>query len=231
MKPWTVAAAALALAACSQPATKAPDAPAPPVTIEAPSGQYTLDANHSTVTARVMHFGLARYTLRFNTVSGTLNFNAETPAQSSVEATVAVTSIDTTYAGDRDFNAELQNSEWLDSATNANATFRSTSVEVTGPNTGRITGDLTLRGQTHPITLDATYNGGWRQHPAGPAISGVGFSAHGTFKRSDFGITNMLPTPGAVDGVADDVELLIEAEFTRPIANVPENPPPPEPVN
>src|SRR5262245_18991057 len=91
--------AALTLPACSRPATKAPETPLPPVAIEAPSGQYTLDPNHSTVTVRAMHFGLARYTLRFNTVSGVLNFNAENPAQSSVEATVATNSLDTTYGG------------------------------------------------------------------------------------------------------------------------------------
>src|ERR1041384_2262019 len=116
MKLWTIALAALALAACQQQPAKAPEAPLPPVTVEAPSGQYTLDPNHSTVTVRAMHFGLARYTLRFNTVSGTLNFNGENPAASTVEATVATTSLDTTYSGDRDFDSELQNSEWLNSS-------------------------------------------------------------------------------------------------------------------
>lgn len=231
MKLWIAALAAAALVGCTQPATQAPEPPPAPVTIQAPTGQYTLDQNHSTLHVRVLHFGLAYYTLRFNTLSGTLNFNAENPAQSSVEASVATTSIDTTYTGDRDFDSELQNSEWLDSAANPTATFRSTSVESTGPNTGRVTGDLTLHGVTHPITLDVTYNGSWRQHPAGPPISGIGFSARGTFLRSQFGINSLMPTPGANNGAADEVELVIEAEFNRPLAQVPENPAPPEPVN
>lgn len=231
MKVWTAAAAALALAACSQPAPEAP-APAPPAVVEAPGGAYTLDPHHTTITVRAQHFGLAFYTLRFNTVSGTFNFNKDDPAQSTVEATVATTSLDTSYAGDRDFDQELQNSEWLDTAAHPTATFRSTSIETTGPNTARVTGDLTIRGITHPIALDATYDGSWAQHPAGPPIAGIGFSARGTFKRSDYGINSLLPRTGPASGVADDVELVIEAEFNQPVVSATPAPAQPaEPVN
>lgn len=221
MKLWIAAAAGLALAACSPPQQeKAPEAPAA-VAVEAPSGEYALDANHSTVTARALHFGLAHYTLRFNTVSGALNFNADTPEQSTVEVTVATNSLDTPYAGDRDFDAELQNSEWLNAEQFPTATFRSTSVERTGPNTARVTGDLTIRGVTKPATFDATYNASWSQHPMGPPISGIGFSARGVIRRSEFGLMVLQPTTGPASGVADEVELVIEAEFNRPIEAAP----------
>jgi polyisoprenoid-binding protein YceI len=222
MKLWIAAAAAsaLALAACTPPAEQ-PETPAPPVSVAAPSGEYALDQNHSTVTVRALHFGLARYTLRFNTVSGSLNFNADDPAQSSVEIAVDTTSLDTPYSGDRNFDAELQNSEWLDSAGNPTATFRSTSAEQTGPVTARVTGDLTIRGVTHPATFDVTYNGSWAQHPAGPAISGIGFSARGTIQRSDYGLMVLQPSTGPSSGVADDVTLEVEAEFNRPIESAP----------
>jgi polyisoprenoid-binding protein YceI len=230
MKTWIAVAAAAVLAACSQPAEKAEEPPAP-VTVQAPSGEYALDPHHSTITVRARHFGLANYTLRFNRMSGTLNFNAENPAQSSVEVTVDTTSLDTPYAGDRDFDAELQNSEWLDSGAHPTATFRSTSVEQTGPNTGRVTGDLTLRGVTRPATFDVTYNSSWRQHPAGPPISGIGFSALGAVRRSEFGLNVLQPTTGPDSGVSDDVELLIEAEFSRPLDQAPVPPAEGEPVN
>jgi len=233
MRLGTIAAAtaAIALAACTQPA--APPAPEPaPVAIEAPSGEYSIDPNHSTITVRALHFGLSHYTLRLNGVSGTLNFNAEDPAQSTVTATVAANTLDTPYGGDRDFDAELQNSEWLDAAGHPTATFTSTSIERTGPNTGRMTGDLTIRGVTHPATFDVTFNASHAQHPMGPPISQLGFSARGTFLRSQYGMNVLQPSaPNASDGVADEVEILIEAEFTRPI----EQPTPPrqpaEPVN
>lgn len=231
MKVWTAAVAALALAACSQPAPEAP-APAAPAVVDAPSGEYTLDTYHSTVTVRAQHFGLAYYTLRFNGVSGALTFDKDNPGQSSVTVTVDTTTLDTSYIGDRDFDQELQNSEWLDTAAHPTATFRSTAVEQTGSNTARVTGDLTLRGITHPITLDVTYDGSWAQHPAGPPVSGIGFSARGTFKRSDFGITTLLPQGGPANGVSDDTELVIEAEFNRPVETATPAPAQPaEPVN
>lgn len=220
MRLILAAAAALTLAACNQPA-ETPAAPeAPAVEVNAPSGEYALDPNHSTVTVRAQHFGLAHYTLRFNKVSGTLNFNAENPTQSTIQASVDVTSLDTPYTGARDFDSELQNSSWLDSAGSPTATFTSTSVESTGPNTARVTGDLTLRGQTHPITLDVTYDGSHSPHPMGMQVSSIGFSARGTFQRSQFGINELIPRAGN-DGVSDEVELVIEAEFTRPIESAP----------
>jgi polyisoprenoid-binding protein YceI len=220
MKTWTLAAAAaaLALAACTQPA-KAPEAPAQATPINVPSGAYTLDPHHTTVAARVKHFGLSNYVLRLNGVTGALTFNAEDPALSTIEATVAVNTLDTPYAGDRDFDAELQNSEWLDALNFPTATFRSTSAERTGPNTGRVTGDLTIRGVTHPATFEVTYNASHAQHPMGFPTQMIGFSATTTFLRSQYGFNGVLPesAPGAGDGVADQIELLIEAEFTRPV--------------
>jgi polyisoprenoid-binding protein YceI len=220
MRLLFAAAAAFTLAACNPPAETPATTEAPPVEVNAPSGEYALDPHHSTVTIRAQHFGLAHYTLRFNNVSGTLNFNAENPAQSTIQATVDVTSLDTPYSGARDFDAELQNSSWLDSASFATATFASTGVEQTGPNTARVTGDLTLKGQTHPLTLDVTYAGSHSPHPMGMQTSSIGFSARGTIQRSQFGINELIPRAGN-DGVSDAVEIIIEAEFTRPIESAP----------
>lgn len=218
---FAAAAAALTLAACNQPAEAPATTEAPPVEVQAPSGEYALDPHHSTVTVRAQHFGLARYTLRFNKVSGTLNFNAENPAQSTIQASIDVTSLDTPYTGERDFDAELQNSSWLDSANFPTATFASTAVEQTGPNTAaRVTGNLTLHGQTHPVTFDVTYTGSHSPHPFGMQISSIGFSARGVIQRSQFGVNELLPRAGN-DGVSDQVELVIEAEFTRPIESAP----------
>ncbi|MGD9967107.1 MAG: YceI family protein [Hyphomonadaceae bacterium] len=232
MKTWIAMAAALSLAACNRPVEPpATTAPAQ-VAVNAPSGEYALDPNHSTLTIRAQRFGLAYYTLRFNKLSGSLNFNAEDPAQTTVQASVDVTTLDTPYSGARDFDGELQNSSWLNSAGFPTATFVSTAVERTGPNTARVTGDLTLRGQTHPLTLDVTYDGSHSPHPTGMQLSSIGFSGRGTLQRSQFGINEMLPSPGGNDGVSDQVEVVIEAEFTRPIESAPvPGPSTAEPVN
>ena len=220
MRLMFAAAAALTLAACNPPAETAATSEAPPVEVNAPTGEYALDAHHSTVTVRAQHFGLAHYTLRFNTVSGTLNFNAENPAQSTITATVDATSLDTPYSGNRDFDAELQNSSWLDSASFATATFTSTGVEQTGPNTARVTGNLTIKGQTHPATFDVTYDGSHSPHPMGMQVSSIGFSARTTIQRSQYGVNELMPRAGN-DGVSDAVEIIIEAEFQRPIESAP----------
>ena len=113
------------------------------------------------------------------------------------------------------FLAELIGPQWLNAGTYPSITFRSTKIEVTGPDTGKVTGDLTLHGVTKPVTLDVTYNGGYAGHPMDPHAR-VGFSAKGMFKRSDFGIAYGVPAPGTTMGVSDEVEVQIEAEFTGP---------------
>jgi polyisoprenoid-binding protein YceI len=231
MKMWIALAAAAALMACSQPADKEDEAPAP-VTVQAPSGEYALDTNHSTMVVRVPHFGLASYQLRFNGLSGALNFNAENPAQSTVQISVDATSLDTPYSGETDFDAQLQNSEYLDSATHPTATFSSTRVEQTGPNSARVTGDLTIRGVTHPATFDVTYNGSWRQHPVGIPISGVGFTARGTIDRAAYGMgAGAPPAAEPQNGVGTTIELVLEAEFNRPLDQAPVPAPEGEPTN
>lgn len=231
MRVLTAVAAAAALVACTPPAEQPVEEPPAEVSVEVPSGEYALDRNHSTLTVRVSRFGLSNYTLRFNGLDGVLNFNADNPEQSTVTASVDTSTLDTSYTGDRNFDAELQNSAWLDAGTHPTATFRSTSVEQTGSDTARVTGDLTIRGVTRPITFDVTYNRSWRQHPLGGSQYLIGFSGRGTLQRSEYGMTELQPRGGGDDGIGNEVELLIEAEFTRPIEEAPPGPTTVEPVN
>ena len=84
--------------------------------------------------------------------------------------------------------------------------FNSSSLVLTGPTTGKMTGDLTFLGVTKPVTLDLVWNG------FGPGMMGgtrTGFSATGSIKRTDFGFNTYVPVIG------DQVDLLIEIEFTK----------------
>jgi polyisoprenoid-binding protein YceI len=65
------------------------------------------------------------------------------------------------------------------------------------------------------VVLEATFNGGYAGHPMDPHAR-IGFSAHGTFKRSEFGIGYGVPAPGTTMGVSDAVEVTIETEFSGP---------------
>jgi polyisoprenoid-binding protein YceI len=66
------------------------------------------------------------------------------------------------------------------------------------------------------VTLDVTLNGAYASLPIDHYGSRIGFSAHGTLKRSAFGVSTALVQPGNRIGIGDDVEVIIEAEFTRP---------------
>ena len=220
MSPKFVILSLLALASCASPITSgtAPQAAIAAAALAAPSGEYALDKTHASIVVRVSHFGLSNYALRFNNIDATLNLDAETPTASSVTAEVTIDGVDTDYPGERDFDAELKSADWLDALTHPVASFRSTSIVMTGPNTGRMNGHLTLHGVTRPAQFDVTYNHSYARHPFGRPVSQIGFSARGTIRRSEYGITQFLPEPGTLAGVGDEVEIEIEAEFVRPAA-------------
>jgi polyisoprenoid-binding protein YceI len=120
------------------------------------------------------------------------------------------------------FLEKLLDEKWLSATAFPKITFRSTKVELTGANTARIRGDLTLRGVTQPMTLDATFNGGYAGHPYDPNAR-IGFSLRGSLKRTAFGVSEGVPPPGSTMGVGDDVSIEIETELNGPPSA---NPPP-----
>lgn len=194
------------------PAPAAAEAP-----VDVPAGSYTIDPAHTSVLFRVDHLGFSKYTARFNRASAQLQFDPANLAASSVSASIETNSLDTDdpNIAKYDFNAELTGEKWLDAAQYPEITFRSTRVEATGARTLRIHGDLTLHGATRPVTLDARFNGGYAGHPMDPNAR-IGFSARAVLKRSEFGVAAGIPAPGSMMGVSDEVEVIIETEFSGP---------------
>jgi polyisoprenoid-binding protein YceI len=179
----------------------------------APAGAYVLDKAHSSVTFRVSHLGFSRYTSRFATLDAHLKFDPAHPAAMAVEATIDPNSLalNTPPAG---FHDQLMSKEFFEAAKFPQITFKSTKVALTGANTAKVTGDFTLHGVTKPVTLDVTYNGGYPPNAMDPGGARVGFSAHGVIKRSAFGMGFGVPAPGSNMGVGDDVDVMIETEFS-----------------
>lgn len=184
--------------------------------MSAPAGEYAMDLGHTSVILRVSHLGLSNYTARFTRVAGKLAFDPQNPAAQSVVATIDAGSLQTDYPDPEtlDFDAKVE-SEFLKADKYPQITFASTRVVPTGARTARVAGNLTLHGVTRPVVLEATFNGGYKAGGMDPMGARVGFSARGTFRRSDFGITYGLPAPGTTMGVGDEVEVIIESEFTR----------------
>jgi len=220
----------LALTACSKPdeakpdksaeaASKSSKPEAAPLAVEAPAGTYVLDKTHASLVFRVNHLGMSNYTARFTRIDAELQFNPENPSASSVVATIDPRSITTDFPNpEPDFDAELAGKSWLDAEQFPKITFTSTGVDLTGPNTARISGDLDLHGVKRPISFDATFNGGYASFAPDTMGSRIGFSARGTLNRSDFGVAYGIPPEGSSMGVGDLVEFQIEAEFVRPIS-------------
>jgi polyisoprenoid-binding protein YceI len=211
------AAAAFALcgAALAQPVPGEPVV-SPAGKSDAPAGSYSLDRNHSTVVFRLSHLGYSRYTAQFEAVEGTLKFDPAHPAAMSVDVRIDPKSLRLPYPPPG-FKDTLLGPNWLDAAKYPEITFRSTKVEVTGPNTARVAGDLTLHGVTRPVVLETTFNGGYKPNSFDPG-GRIGFSAHTAFRRSDFGVKYGVPAPGTNLGVGDTVDVTIETEWGGPPA-------------
>lgn len=179
-----------------------------------PAGDYRLDPAHSNITFRVDHLGFTRYVGRFTRFDTRLTFDPARPANSRMEVRIQAASLDADNAP-AGFLDTLRGDAWLDAMRYPEITFRSTRVDAAGGNRLRIAGDFTLHGVTRPIVLDATYNGGYAGHPMDPNAR-IGFSATTKFRRSQFGVSTGIPAPGSTLGVGDEVDVLIEAEFTGP---------------
>lgn len=215
-----IAACTVLATACSRqhapPATATATA-APEAAVAVPAGSYTLDKSHASLIFRVNHLGFSNFTARFKRFDAQLQFDPAHLAASTLSATIDVNSLETDYPDPAtlDFNAQVQGKEFLDVAQFPQITFLSTKVEATSATAMRITGDITLHGVTRPLTLEATFNGGYAGHPMDPHAR-IGFSAHGSLNRSEFGIGYGVPAPGSTMGVSDKVEIIIETEFSGP---------------
>ena len=166
---------------------------------------FKIDSAHSTIAFKVRHMlGTAKG--HFSKFKGTIEVDREHPEQSAVTVTIDAASVDTRIAKrDDHLRAELFNV-----ARYPEITFKSRRVKQTGPNTGEIAGDLTMRGVTRPITLNVQLLSSpdakdgairWRVNTA-------------PLKRSQFGLVFSKGTE-TVSMIGDDVAVDIEIEARR----------------
>jgi polyisoprenoid-binding protein YceI len=220
-----LAACAPAPATDAAPVAEAVAAAPVPVAITVPAGEYVSDPNHASVGFEVQHLGLSFYSLKFKTYDATVTFDPANIAASKVTTTIKAADILAGYPSDyvanhagtkfTSWEDDLANStNFLDAGQYPTITFVSTSVEPSGERTAKVTGDLTLKGVTKPVTLDVTFSGEAASHPFSK-VPAVGFSATGAFKRSDFGVGPQLPA----SIVGDDVQVQIEGDFIQKVAS------------
>ncbi|OAL78353.1 polyisoprenoid-binding protein [Acinetobacter sp. SFB] len=152
---------------------------------------YQIDPQHSATVFSWSHFGFSTPSANFSDIQGTINVDNEKPANSSVNVNIPVSSINTNVKA---LDEHIQSAEFFDAAKYPNITFKSTKVQALGKNKYKITGDLTVKGVTKPVVLDAMLN---KQavHPM-TKLQTVGFNATTSFNRSAFGISGYVPNVG-----------------------------------
>jgi polyisoprenoid-binding protein YceI len=194
--------------------------PTMPAVTAPPAGQYQLDKSHASLQLRVSHLGFSIYTTRFSRFDAELTFDPKNIPASKVVTTIDASSLELdawpAYCLDI-----VRGPKMLDTAKFPKIVFQSTKVRMTGAKSMVISGTLDLHGATLPVVLTGTFNGGYAGMPNMDPHARVGFSAHGSLKRSDFGMVFGVPAPGTTMGVGDLIDISIEVEFTGPPSATP----------
>lgn len=172
--------------------------------------QWTFDKAHTNIDFTVRHMMVTNVRGTFNDFSGTLDFDPANPADASVEVSIKAASINT---GEADRDNHLRSPDFFEAEKFPYITFKSTQVELTGDNTAKVTGNLTIRDVTRPLTLDVELIG-QAQSPFGDTRAG--FEASATLNREDFGLTwnQALETGGVLVGKEIKLRLAVEAVQT-----------------
>ena len=168
------------------------------------AGQYSLDKDHATLLFKIQHMGLSTYVGRFNQLEASLDFDPDDITSAKLSAVILVDSLDINDASLKD---DLMGAKWFNQTNYPKVIFNTTSVKELDESSFEFTGDLMWRGVTNPIVLEATFHGGASNILTGKYT--IGFSAKGSFLRSDFEMDSFIPLIG------DKVEIETFAEFQR----------------
>ena len=150
--------------------------------LEQLTGEYTIDPSHTRLGFVARHAMVTKVRGSFNDFEGTLQIDGANPANSSGQVTIQAKSIDTRNA-DRD--AHLRSNDFFAMDEYPEITFVSTAVDPIDTDTYRVTGDLTIRGVTRPVTIDFVYTGA-ATDPFGNFR--VGFEGSVTVNRKHWGV-------------------------------------------
>jgi len=169
--------------------------------------KWNIDVSHSGVHFTARHMMFAKVHGRFTRWSGTLEVDEQNPAASHVSAEIEAASIDTS---EEKRDGHLRSADFFDAEKHPKITFKSTKVEAKGANASRVTGDLTIRGVTKPVTLAVELLGKGKDPWGNERIV---FSGSTSVDRKDFGLmwNQVLEAGGVLVGDKIDINLEIEA--------------------
>ncbi len=169
-----------------------------------PSGKYTVDPTHAYIHLQYSHLGLSNPILAFDKFTVDMDLDVDNPTNTAVSVNIETDSIIT---GSDIFNQHITGEKWFDTSANPEITFSSSGVTANDDGTFQMTGDLTIKGMTKPVTLDVTINNAMA-HPF-KKTPVVGVSATGNVNRSEWGLGANAPH------ISDEVKLEIQAEMFK----------------
>lgn len=172
----------------------------------AQSSTWTIDSAHSGVEFQIKHLGVSTVRGSLAGVKGTVAWDDKNVSASHVEAVIDATTVNT---GQVKRDEHLKSPEFFDVAKYPTLTFKSTGVKRSGEGKLQIAGDLTLGGQTKPVTLDVDGPAAPQKGMGGKTVSG--FSATGTISRKDFNFGQKYGAPM----LGDDVKFTIDLEVSK----------------
>lgn len=167
---------------------------------------YILDPSHTEVRFCWNHFGVSRQCAHFTKFDGEIVFDDANPENSKLNVSFKTDSIETLIPI---FNEHMKGEKLFDTQKFPEASFKSTKIEKTGEKTGKVIGELTIKGVTKPLTLAVTLNfSGVHPFSKKPTL---GFGAVTTLKRTEFGVSQGVPF------VSDDISLEIQTEMNQKV--------------
>lgn len=170
---------------------------------------WKIDPSHTLIEFSTKHMMFTTVKGRFAGVEGTITVDEANPDQSSAQAVIDATSVDT-RAEQRDVH--LKSADFFDVEKYPAITFKSTKVEVQGSESAKVTGDLTIKDVTRPVTLDVTLNG-YGKNPYGLEVAG--FTAETTINRKDFGLNWNVALEAGGMLVSDTIKISLEIQAVK----------------
>ena len=171
-------------------------------------GIWKFDPYHTQVEFSAKHLGMMTVRGHFAEVTATGDIHPEKPELSTIEATISTASI-RTHNEQRD--KDLLASNFLEGEKYPTMTFKSTKIEPAGPDRYTLTGDLTIKGNTRPVTLNVVNLGEFNDPNMGHRI---GYAAEGEINRKDFGMKFEMMLDGKFI-VSNEIQINIEGELVE----------------
>jgi polyisoprenoid-binding protein YceI len=170
---------------------------------------WVFEPGHTAAEFSVCHMMVTWVRGHFKNIHGTLQFDPDNPAGLSLEAAIQAKEL---WTGEPQRDDHLRSADFLDVAHHPTITFRSTRAERTGCNRYKVTGELTIRGITRPVTLDLAYLGRWRTPYNQGRVTRVGFTGTTGINRHDFEVSWNSPMENGGMVVADEVLITLDVE-------------------